>query len=85
MAINVLYPCDNQILNSLLSLFLDESSGERFENLIQKVMLQSTDGELQAVDFDDDLVTLKIDDLSLSAKTRCTVTYMMTLMQYSKL
>ena len=38
-----------------MNLFHEESGGERFESLIEKIVLRSTDGELQAVDSDDDL------------------------------
>lgn len=36
-------------------------------------MPRATDGEFQAVNFDDDFLTLKTHDLSLLGKIRCTV------------
>ena len=50
LSINIFEPSSDAILDRLLDLSLDETRGERFQSLVQEIMLRVPDGELERSD-----------------------------------
>jgi hypothetical protein len=55
LSVDVLHTGSNWTLDRFLDLLLDETSSERLEGLVEKVVFRVTDGEFEGVDFDDDV------------------------------
>jgi len=52
LPVDVLQASDKRVPNGLLYLFLDETSGERPQGLVQEMVVRVADGELEGVNFD---------------------------------
>jgi hypothetical protein len=56
LSIDVLETSPQRVLDGLLDLPLNETSGERFEGLVEEIMLRVADGELERVNLDVNVV-----------------------------
>lgn len=56
LSVDVLHTCGNGILDCLLNLLLDEAGDERLERLVEEVVLRVSNGELESVNFDVDVL-----------------------------
>ena len=62
LSVNIFHTSSNQIFDRFLDLLLDETSNERFECFVEKVVFRV---EFESVDFDDDDLDLEDRGLTL--------------------
>ena len=66
LSVGVLHKCGNRTLDRFLGLLLDETGSERLEGFVEKFVVQVANREFEGVDFDDEVLDLKTEDISHS-------------------